>query len=53
MTADDFRIRKTAAGYRISQRVGSGWEMLADVWPSRRDALAHIAPETTKPPHPG
>lgn len=33
---DDFRIRETAAGFRIWQRVGSGWEPLADVYATRR-----------------
>lgn len=43
LTADDFRIRKTAAGYRISQRIGSGWETLADLHATRDDARQFIA----------
>lgn len=38
----DFRIRKTAAGYAVTQRVGSGWERLADLHPTRAAAQAFI-----------
>lgn len=43
LTREDFRLRKVPAGYRISQRVGSGWELLADVYPTRREAEAFIS----------
>ena len=42
MSAADFRIRKTTRGFIISQRVGSGWERLADIHPSREAARAFI-----------
>ena len=43
MSADDFRIRKVpTTGYRVWQRVGTSWEALADVYPSRADARAAI-----------
>ena len=43
MTRDDFRIRKTRDGFRVWQRVGSGWERLSDVYPTPEDARAWIA----------
>lgn len=43
---EDFRLRKVPAGYRVSQRVGSGWELLADVYPSRREAEDFVASVT-------
>lgn len=46
LTRSDFRLRKVPAGYRISQRVGSGWELLADVYPSRREAEGFVASVT-------
>ena len=42
MSAADFRIRKTTRGFIISQRVGNGWERLADVHPTRAAARAFI-----------
>ena len=36
--SDDFRIRKVPSGYKIWQRVGSGWEALADVYGTRAQA---------------
>lgn len=41
-TPDDFRIRKTPAGYRLWQRVGSGWEALSEVYGSRADARTAV-----------
>jgi hypothetical protein len=35
---EDFRIRKTPRGYRVFQRIGSGWEALADIHPTREQA---------------
>ncbi|MDA0251503.1 MAG: hypothetical protein O2892_17265 [Actinomycetota bacterium] len=40
---EDFRLRKVPAGWRIAQRVGSGWELLSDVYQSRADANLFIA----------
>ena len=44
MTLDrtDFRIRKTTRGFIISQRIGSGWQRLYDIHPTRADAQAYI-----------
>ena len=42
MSAADFRIRKTTRGFIISQRVGNGWEQLADVHPTREAARQFI-----------
>jgi hypothetical protein len=38
----DFRLRKVPAGYRVAQRVGGGWELLADVFPTKAEAAAFI-----------
>lgn len=38
----DFRLRKVPAGYKVAQRVGSGWELLSDVYPTKSDALRFI-----------
>lgn len=46
MTREDFRLRKVPNGYRVAQRIGSGWELLADVHPTKRDALAFVASVT-------
>ncbi len=46
LTRSDFRLRKVPAGYRISQRVGGGWELLADVYASRREAEGFVASVT-------
>lgn len=43
MTRDDFRIRKSAAGYRVWQYEGGRWHGMCDVWPTRADAAAWIA----------
>lgn len=40
---EDFRLRKVPAGWRLAQRVGGGWELLADVYESRADANLFIA----------
>ena len=39
---EDFRLRKVPAGYRVAQRVGSGWELLSDVYESREAAVVFI-----------
>lgn len=49
MSRDDWRVRKSPCGFRISQRIGSGWETLADVWPTRRAAWEFVR-ECEKPP---
>lgn len=41
-TRGDFRIRKTARGFRVACRVGSGWEWLSDYWATRSHALDYI-----------
>jgi len=46
MTTDDFRIRRIPQGFRVWQRIGSGWEALADLHPTRADARAWIAART-------
>lgn len=46
LTREDFRLRKVPAGYRVAQRIGSGWELLADVYATRREAVAFIASAT-------
>jgi len=38
----DFRLRKVPNGYRVSQRVGSGWELLSTVYPTKADAVSYI-----------
>lgn len=38
----DFRVRKTPHGYRITQRIGNGWETLTDTHPTRADAIKQI-----------
>lgn len=38
----DFRLRRTPTGWRISQRVGAGWELLSDRYPTKPEALARI-----------
>lgn len=43
VTRDDFRIRKSAAGYRVWQYEGGRWHGMCDVWPTRADAAAWIA----------
>lgn len=40
---EDFRLRKVPSGYKVSQRVGSGWELLSDVYATRQDAVAFIS----------
>lgn len=44
MSIPDFRVRKLPDRecYRVVQRVGSGWESLADWYPSRAHARAAI-----------
>ena len=42
LSREDFRLRKVGSGYKVSQRVGSGWELLADVHASKRDAEEFI-----------
>ena len=42
ITVADFRIRRTTRGFIISQRVGSGWERLADLHPTREAAREFI-----------
>jgi hypothetical protein len=49
----DFRIRTTTRGYTISQRVGGGWERLADIYPTRAAAQAFIDNTITKNHHQG
>jgi hypothetical protein len=39
---EDFRTRKVPGGYRIWQRIGSGWEPLSDIYPTRADARAAV-----------
>ena len=46
ITVADFRIRRTTRGFIISQRVGNGWERLADVHPSRDAAREFITAAT-------
>ena len=48
ITRDDFRIRRTPAGYTISQRIGSGWQRLADTHPTRDSARAFIDTAITR-----
>jgi hypothetical protein len=38
----DFRLRSTTRGYAIAQRVGGGWELLSDRYPTTVAALAAI-----------
>lgn len=38
----DFRLRKVPTGYKVAQRIGSGWELLSEVYQSRREALVFI-----------
>ena len=42
LTRQDFRLRKVPTGYKVSQRVGSGWELLCDVHETRKAAVAFI-----------
>ena len=42
ITAEDFRVRATPRGFTVWQRVGSGWERLADLHPSREAAREFI-----------
>jgi hypothetical protein len=46
MTANDFRIRRAPKGFRVFQRVGSGWEAMSDIHPTRAEARAWIASVT-------
>jgi len=38
LTRADFRIRKVPSGYKVWQRVGTGWEALCDVYETRPEA---------------
>ena len=42
----DFRIRRTGNHYAIWQRIGPGWERLADTHATRADAQAFIRQAT-------
>jgi hypothetical protein len=42
LTRQDLRLRKVPTGYKVAQRVGSGWELLSNVYETRRDAVAFI-----------
>jgi hypothetical protein len=39
---EDFRVRCVPAGFAVWQRIGSGWERLADVYDTRTDARAAV-----------
>ena len=52
ITAADFRIRKTTRGFIISQRVGNGWERLADPPPNEGGGLAFITAAHRPQPSP-
>lgn len=43
---EDFRIRRSGNHYTIHQRIGSGWERLADAHPTRADAEEFIRQAT-------
>lgn len=49
MDETDFRIRKAPTGHKIWQRIGSGWEPLATIYPTRTEARAAIRQWLTTP----
>ena len=56
VSAADFRIRKTTRGFIISQRVGNGWERLADAPHPRGGPGVHHGghrPQLAHRPHSG
>lgn len=47
LTRSDFRFRTVPDGYKLAQRVGSGWELLSTVYPTKSEAASAIATWTS------